>query len=30
MAVLDEVFDGVSTEDRQKITHDNVKILYGI
>ncbi len=30
MAVLDEVFDGVSTEDRQKITHDNVKTLYGI
>jgi predicted TIM-barrel fold metal-dependent hydrolase len=30
MAVLDEVFEGVSAEDRQKITHDNVKTLYGI
>ena len=30
MAVLDEVFVDVSARDRQKITRDNVKALYGI
>ena len=28
--VLDEIFEGVPDADRNRITHDNVKNLYGI
>ena len=28
--VLDELFDGISDEERAKITHDNVRVLYGV
>lgn len=30
MQVIDEVFEGIPVEDRNKITHDNVRTLYGI
>ncbi len=30
LEVLDELFEGIPAADRQKITHDNVRTLYGL